>query len=152
VLGEGAGNFGGAKESRVFVPNTTKRVRHRPRLPLLDANYTMSRMSMAPQRNLSLTEELEKLEQSITLTLQGKHSFEHPTIATDPSRNRPKLQPRPSHRNNRNPTDRRTIRKTLGSCLGRLQVLETVLRGQRQCLTFGLRSPRARRISCTRRD
>jgi hypothetical protein len=27
---------------------------------------------MAPQRNLSLTEELEKLEQSITLTLQGK--------------------------------------------------------------------------------
>jgi DASH complex subunit ASK1 len=32
----------------------------------------MSRQSMAPQRNLSLTEELEKLEQSITLTLQGK--------------------------------------------------------------------------------
>ncbi len=31
----------------------------------------MSRQSMAPQRNLSLTEELEKLEQSITLTLQG---------------------------------------------------------------------------------
>lgn len=30
----------------------------------------MSR-SIAPQRNLSLTEELEKLEQSITLTLQG---------------------------------------------------------------------------------
>ncbi|KAF1942219.1 hypothetical protein EJ02DRAFT_465901 [Clathrospora elynae] len=30
----------------------------------------MSRQSMAPQRNLSLTEELEKLEQSITLTLQ----------------------------------------------------------------------------------
>jgi len=27
---------------------------------------------MAPQRNLSLTEELERLEQSITLTLQGK--------------------------------------------------------------------------------
>ena len=32
----------------------------------------MSRQSMAPNRNLSLTEELEKLEQSITLTLQGK--------------------------------------------------------------------------------
>ncbi|KAB8337294.1 hypothetical protein FH972_021595 [Carpinus fangiana] len=31
----------------------------------------MSRMSMAPQRNLTLTEELERLEQSITLTLQG---------------------------------------------------------------------------------
>lgn len=33
---------------------------------------SMSRQSMAPNRNLSLTEELEKLEQSITLTLQGK--------------------------------------------------------------------------------
>ena len=31
----------------------------------------MSRQSMAPARNLTLTEELEKLEQSITLTLQG---------------------------------------------------------------------------------
>ena len=31
----------------------------------------MSRQSIAPNRNLSLTEELEKLEQSITLTLQG---------------------------------------------------------------------------------
>lgn len=31
----------------------------------------MSRQSMAPSRNLTLTEELEKLEQSITLTLQG---------------------------------------------------------------------------------
>ncbi|KAF2127798.1 hypothetical protein P153DRAFT_368347 [Dothidotthia symphoricarpi CBS 119687] len=36
----------------------------------------MSRQSMAPQRNLSLTEELEKLEQSITLTLQEiDHNF-----------------------------------------------------------------------------
>ncbi|KAH7128515.1 DASH complex subunit Ask1-domain-containing protein [Dendryphion nanum] len=36
----------------------------------------MSRLSMAPQRNLSLTEELEKLEQSITLTLQEiDHNF-----------------------------------------------------------------------------
>lgn len=32
----------------------------------------MSRQSVQPQRPLSLTEELEKLEQSITLTLQGK--------------------------------------------------------------------------------
>ena len=31
----------------------------------------MSRASAASQRNLTLTEELEKLEQSITLTLQG---------------------------------------------------------------------------------
>ncbi|CAI6233426.1 unnamed protein product [Periconia digitata] len=36
----------------------------------------MSRQSMAPPRNLSLTEELEKLEQSITLTLQEiDHNF-----------------------------------------------------------------------------
>ncbi|KAH7351372.1 DASH complex subunit Ask1-domain-containing protein [Pyrenochaeta sp. MPI-SDFR-AT-0127] len=36
----------------------------------------MSRQSVAPQRNLSLTEELEKLEQSITLTLQEiDHNF-----------------------------------------------------------------------------
>jgi len=35
----------------------------------------MSRPSVAPsQRNLTLTEELEKLEQSITLTLQGVFS------------------------------------------------------------------------------
>jgi DASH complex subunit ASK1 len=32
----------------------------------------MSRASVSSQRNLTLTEELEKLEQSITLTLQGK--------------------------------------------------------------------------------
>lgn len=31
----------------------------------------MSRQSAQPQRPLTLTEELEKLEQSITLTLQG---------------------------------------------------------------------------------
>jgi hypothetical protein len=42
----------------------------------------MSRQSMAPQRNLSLTEELEKLEQSITLTLQGKQTRAYPTTAT----------------------------------------------------------------------
>jgi hypothetical protein len=49
----------------------------------------MSRQSVAPQRNLSLTEELEKLEQSITLTLQGKHPRDYPTSATDNRRNRP---------------------------------------------------------------
>lgn len=38
----------------------------------------MSRQSMAPNRNLSLTEELEKLEQSITLTLQGKQTLKCP--------------------------------------------------------------------------
>lgn len=32
----------------------------------------MSRASTSSQRNLTLTEELEKLEQTITLTLQGQ--------------------------------------------------------------------------------
>ena len=36
----------------------------------------MSRPSVAAQRNLTLTEELEKLEQSITLTLQGRFSID----------------------------------------------------------------------------
>lgn len=61
----------------------------------------MSRQSMAPQRNLSLTEELEKLEQSITLTLQGKQSLVYPTNATDGSRNRPEFQSRAPHRYHR---------------------------------------------------
>lgn len=43
----------------------------------------MSRQSMAPNRNLSLTEELEKLEQSITLTLQGKQTQRYPTNTTN---------------------------------------------------------------------
>jgi hypothetical protein len=42
---------------------------------------------MAPNRNLSLTEELEKLEQSITLTLQGKQTLSYPTNVTNNSRN-----------------------------------------------------------------
>jgi hypothetical protein len=44
----------------------------------------MSRQSMAPQRNLSLTEELEKLEQSITLTLQGKQTCCPPLAIQNP--------------------------------------------------------------------
>ncbi|KAH8723693.1 phosphatidylinositol 3 and 4-kinase-domain-containing protein [Phaeosphaeriaceae sp. PMI808] len=46
----------------------------------------MSRQSVAPQRNLSLTEELEKLEQSITLTLQEiDHNFSraHRIVTTE---------------------------------------------------------------------
>lgn len=35
----------------------------------------MSRANPSSQRNLTLTEELEKLEQSITLTLQGIAPF-----------------------------------------------------------------------------
>lgn len=42
---------------------------------------SMSRQSMAPQRNLSLTEELERLEQSITLTLQGEYTLLLPLTA-----------------------------------------------------------------------
>lgn len=38
----------------------------------------MSRANPSAQRNLTLTEELEKLEQSITLTLQGIHSPTRP--------------------------------------------------------------------------
>jgi hypothetical protein len=71
----------------------------------------MSRQSMAPQRNLSLTEELERLEQSITLTLQGKQTLAYPTSATDGSRNRPQLQPRASHRDDRDIAHCRTIRE-----------------------------------------
>ncbi|KAI9874589.1 MAG: DASH complex subunit ask1 [Pleopsidium flavum] len=44
----------------------------------------MSRASSSNQRNLSLTEELEKLEQSITLTLQGRfHSLMQSIIEVD---------------------------------------------------------------------
>jgi len=39
----------------------------------------MSRPASTVQRPLTLTEELEKLEQSITLTLQGKQS-QCPTV------------------------------------------------------------------------
>lgn len=40
-------------------------------------SVAMSRPSTMPQRPLTLTEELEKLEQSITLTLQGKQTSRH---------------------------------------------------------------------------
>lgn len=60
-------------------------------LIVIPIEVAMSRQSVAPQRNLSLTEELEKLEQSITLTLQGKQTWDYPTTATDLSRNRPQL-------------------------------------------------------------
>lgn len=73
----------------------------------------MSRQSMAPNRNLSLTEELEKLEQSITLTLQGKQSLRCPANTTDNCRNRPQLQSRASHRHNGYPANRRAVWKAL---------------------------------------
>ena len=78
----------------------------------------MSRQSTAAQRNLSLTEELERLEQSITLTLQGT---EPPFLLVESrdelltlhsrqlidvcQRNRPQLQPCPPHSDNQHPSD-----------------------------------------------
>jgi hypothetical protein len=50
----------------------------------------MARASNPVQRSLSLTEELEKLEQSITLTLQGIYSgcpaSERPTLSHETNR------------------------------------------------------------------
>lgn len=63
------------------------------------ATMDRSRQSMAPQqRTLSLTEELEKLEQSITLTLQGRPCQEYPANTTDGSRDRPQFQSSASYR------------------------------------------------------
>jgi hypothetical protein len=65
-----------------------------------------SRQSIAPQqRNLSLTEELEKLEQSITLTLQGKQDQQYPANTTNSNRNRPQLQPSASYRHQQRSSD-----------------------------------------------
>lgn len=44
----------------------------------------MSRPSSLSQRPLTLTEELEKLEQSITLTLQGKQTMNNPPAGDEP--------------------------------------------------------------------
>jgi hypothetical protein len=53
----------------------------------------MSRQNTISQpKALSLTEELEKLEQSITLTLQGKGLAAHGKTYPDESRNRSQLQ------------------------------------------------------------
>jgi hypothetical protein len=62
--------------SRVFLVNNQLQ----QTLPQLQSALTivfvkdMARPSTAATRNLTLTEELERLEQSITLTLQGTHS------------------------------------------------------------------------------
>ena len=118
-----------------------------------EANCTMSRQSMAPQRNLSLTEELEKLEQSITLTLQGKQSCPMPPANwTDKRRNRPKLQSSTPHRHYWHPAHSRAIWKTLRGCVGRIKVLEAVLRGKRERVALRIRSAQPRRVDCARRD
>jgi hypothetical protein len=79
---EGRGR-GGAKDLALVCgasscPRPSERTRTGQTTPdwHLAPLHIMSRQSMAPQRNLSLTEELEKLEQSITLTLQEiDHNF-----------------------------------------------------------------------------
>lgn len=132
--GAGAGNFGGAKPASAmpvlscpFVVGSAKHQHPRTGTGSHNTDGTMSRQSMAPQRNLSLTEELEKLEQSITLTLQGKQGLACPANATDEGRNRPELQPRASHRHIRHPAHCRAVWEALGSRVGGLQVLEAVL-------------------------
>lgn len=65
----------------------------------------MARPSAAA-RNLSLTEELEKLEQSITLTLQGESA--QPILGIcgpdKENRNRPQFQQGASDRHHQHPT------------------------------------------------
>jgi hypothetical protein len=74
-----------------------------------------------------------------------------PPNTTDGSRNRPQLQPRPSHSHDWDPSDCRAIWKALGGCVGGVQVLEAVLRGKCERVAVGLRSSRARRGSHARR-
>lgn len=66
-----------------------------------------------------------------------------PPNATDGSRNRPQLQPRTSHSDDRDTAHRRAIRETLRGRVGGVQVLEAVLRGKRKRVAVWLRSPGA---------
>lgn len=58
----------------IFVDDTNIRRISSRAVPESPQHYTakMSRPNSSLQRDLTLTEELERLEQSITLTLQGK--------------------------------------------------------------------------------
>ena len=82
----------------------------------------MSRQSTVAQRNLTLTEELEKLEQSITLTLQGIDIS--PVLESIMPilicRNRPQFQPGSPNCNYKYIANCRSIRRTLEKCVGRL--------------------------------
>ena len=80
----------------------------------------MSRASSASQqRSLSLTEELEKLEQSITLTLQGWHAPSRPLLhPTDDFRNRPQLQSSTPNRHVKHSADSRTICSAFARSMG----------------------------------
>ena len=123
---------------------------------ILFVRRVMSRQSTIEQpRALSLTEELEKLEQSITLTLQGNYLNAHGTTSSDESRNRPQFQQSPSDRNIEYTAHSGAVWKSFTRCMGRLKgwyksfnqydpglsiiaVLETVLRVECQCLPFWL--------------
>lgn len=75
-------------------------------------------------RPLSVTEELEKLEQSITLTLQGKATIGPgiPVVASSNRyRNRPQLQPGPSNRYIEHLANRGAVCGTLECSLGRVE-------------------------------
>jgi len=84
----------------------------------------MARPSTAATRNLTLTEELERLEQSITLTPQGTHSNlpnEEHAFAKHFTRNRSQLQSRPPDSYNQYPAYRRAICEAFGECVGRIE-------------------------------
>lgn len=135
---DGSGEEGsGVRLSGLAARPRTERVNTSIQTRQHDHNK-MSRQSMAPTRELSTTEQLEKLEQSITLTLQGEYHNDYPTMATEHSRNRPQLQPRTPHCYYRNTSNRRTVRKAFRGRLGGVQILEAVLRGQRQRLAVWL--------------
>lgn len=61
---------------------------------------------------------------------------------TDSRRNRPQLQPGTPHSHDPSATCSRAVWEALGGRMGGIQVLEAILRGQRQCLALRLRSTR----------
>lgn len=95
--------------TRLRVPrNATRISTSAPRTII--RKHEMSRPSTSSARPLSLTEELEKLEQSITLTLQGTlESNSSYDVAHQIRRNRPQFQSRTPDCNIKHPTNCRTI-------------------------------------------
>ena len=135
--------------------------------------YTMARPSTVAPRNLTLTEELEKLEQSITLTLQGRfcahqnsgananevveidHNFSraHRIVTTSIL---PIVEQYAKHSEAVWEGSKvSSIRMTdeWSPLLTFYLVLEAILRGKCQCITFRLRRSYFRRLDSTsRRD
>jgi len=86
----------------------------------------MSRPGGSAARNLTLTEELEKLEQSITLTLQGTAKMsltmtKRVDRLTQDRRDRPQLQQSSPHRHIQHSPHRRAICRAFTQCLGGLK-------------------------------